>query len=498
MPTIFNSNINISSVQIFLRSLRNKTLTIHLESTATVYELKDFIERKYNIPIETQQLFHQGRLLKNKRSLSTYKLNGQTTMTQPILLTQSFKVDVFISTKVLSLHSLAIKNKSNNKLNKKKKLNDNNNKELPSQQIIQCSSTTTIQSILKQLNLSNLSHLLKVCVGAETKDITDMNQRIIDIPNLLNDGIISILFSARWFLDRTVNIATFNSKVSQTIQKSINSSKLSRSCQTFNRLNYQFEKTQTFILSQFEQLENMSNKQTHEINKAYKWINNLMEHNMHKQLDENTDKLLNQLHIKIEQLSNAFKISDKKWNKKRSQIVEYFQNTIRKCEDELMCGYKLWNTKDIIEWLEYMDNRIILNNNIIKQFETANITGYNLLNINDLSLKLMGIEDINIRQLIVAYINQLLEKYNNDIKHNNNISYDNDSNDDINGEDRNVCCVCVQKEVNTAIVPCGHAVYCTDCSKASMKHNCNRCPICRTNVGSIIHIFKAGFNSLQI
>eukprot|EP01083_Nonionella_stella_P297844 1011219_1 len=133
MPTIFNSNINISSVQIFLRSLRNKTLTIHLESTATVYELKDFIERKYNIPIETQQLFHQGRLLKNKRSLSTYKLNGQTTMTQPILLTQSFKVDVFISTKVLSLHSLAIKNKSNNKLNKKKKLNDNNNKELPSQ-----------------------------------------------------------------------------------------------------------------------------------------------------------------------------------------------------------------------------------------------------------------------------------------------------------------------------------------------------------------------------
>ncbi len=93
----------------------------------------------------------------------------------------------------------------------------------------------------------------------------------------------------------------------------------------------------------------------------------------------------------------------------------------------------------------------------------------------------MGINDINIRKLILKYINQLLN-INNNIESPQILN----ENNNLNG---NICCICVQKEVNTATISCGHAVYCNDCSKQRMKHN---------YVDSIMHIFKSGFDSLEI
>eukprot|EP01084_Bolivina_argentea_P173255 300089_1 len=158
------------NVQILIRTLRNKTLCIDLESNSTVNALKYHISRKYDIAVESQQLFYEGRELKDRRSISSYKICTNSTLRQPILLTQKFKIQIFVSKKVLSLHSL---------------ISNNDRNRLCSQTTIHCTSTTTISSIIKKLNLVNLQKmdLLKICVGGSgTEDITNFNQKIIDIP----------------------------------------------------------------------------------------------------------------------------------------------------------------------------------------------------------------------------------------------------------------------------------------------------------------------------
>ncbi len=47
-----------------------------------------------------------------------------------------------------------------------------------------------------------------------------------------------------------------------------------------------------------------------------------------------------------------------------------------------MSNYCFWKTNNVIEWLSYMDNRIIFSNISKQQFEIANINGNNLENIN--------------------------------------------------------------------------------------------------------------------
>jgi len=465
-------------MQICVRTLHNESLSIEIESTATVYELKELIQRQHKVPVETQELFHHGRLLKDKRSLSTYKIDAKSTMDQPLLLSQIFNVEVFVSKKILSIYSFT---------------NNQNEKyyQLPAQQTIECNAETTVNSMLQQLHLSNLSHLLKVCVGSGTDDIMDihdLDQKLMDLPNLLNDGFLSILFSARWFLDRTVDITSFSSMMSRTIKETVNAAKLLKSCVTFNRLDHQFGKTQSFILKKFEEIDDILQDQSDEIQKAAEWFQNIIQDNVERKVDDDAQGLFNQLQNKVENIGNTLKAVQRKWVKKRKEIVLYLQKIVRCVEIELMKSFRNWLSIDVVQWLQYMDHRIVLTDITIKRFQEASINGYTLSDINDLSLKLMGIDNGNLRVLIIGYIDQLMAKYGDKSSCSARSSPHSPHSDD---SDNNYCCICAVNEVNTVIVPCGHATYCTDCSKESIKHS-NRCPICRQKVTSIITVYKAG------
>lgn len=153
LTTTPTTNININNdnnryIQVFVRTLNNQILTININNNATVNELKDFIFIAHCIPIKMQHLYHQGRLLKDNRKLSYYKINDNSTMKHPLLLKQIFNINIFISKKVLSLYSLT---------------NDKNKINLAKQNFIECDANTSVNSILKQLNLFHLSHLLKFC-----------------------------------------------------------------------------------------------------------------------------------------------------------------------------------------------------------------------------------------------------------------------------------------------------------------------------------------------
>ena len=48
------------------------------------------------------------------------------------------------------------------------------------------------------------------------------------------------------------------------------------------------------------------------------------------------------------------------------------------------------------------------------------------------------------------------------------------------------CAICMEKEANAAIVPCGHAVACVRCLE-----RCDNCPVCRKRISSILRIYRS-------
>jgi hypothetical protein len=60
-------------------------------------------------------------------------------------------------------------------------------------------------------------------------------------------------------------------------------------------------------------------------------------------------------------------------------------------------------------------------------------------------------------------------------------------------EDGNVCVMCYEREIKTAILPCGHSVLCISCSRKiafDKDEYTASCPVCRTPIGQIIKIFN--------
>ena len=61
----------------------------------------------------------------------------------------------------------------------------------------------------------------------------------------------------------------------------------------------------------------------------------------------------------------------------------------------------------------------------------------------------------------------------------------NDRNDDRNNNPDNDCTICMEKPINSVIIPCGHLCCCYKCGKELAS-----CPICRANIEKIVKTFK--------
>ena len=58
-------------------------------------------------------------------------------------------------------------------------------------------------------------------------------------------------------------------------------------------------------------------------------------------------------------------------------------------------------------------------------------------------------------------------------------------------EDENLCCICLDNKKDNALIPCGHFVTCFDCAESVLQNDNPQCPVCRSNVHDMIHIFSA-------